>query len=51
MSQTWNKNAELEFIKRFWLRKLQPYGKRGYCEKKLTRQELLQQISSRSRET
>ena len=45
-----NEKAELEFMESYWLRKLQPFGERGYNEKRLTRQELLQLISTRSRE-
>jgi len=37
---------ELNFMEEMWLEKLQPYGERGYNEKKLTREERLQRIAA-----
>lgn len=45
-----DEKAELEFMERFWLERLQPFEERGYNQRKLSREELLRLISSRSRE-
>jgi len=37
---------ELAFMEEMWLEKLEPYGERGYNEKKLTREERLQMIAN-----
>lgn len=37
---------ELEFLEDLWLEKLQPYGKRGYIERKKTREQRLQMIAN-----
>jgi hypothetical protein len=39
-----NGRRELEFMEEMWLEKLQPYGERGYNEKKLSREERLRRI-------
>jgi hypothetical protein len=41
---------ELEFMEEMWLEKLQPYGGRGYNEKKLTREQRLQKIAENQRD-
>jgi hypothetical protein len=38
---------ELEFLEDLWLERLQPYGERGYNERKLSREEKLRRISNR----
>ena len=38
--------SELEFLEDLWLEKLQPYGDRGYNEKKKTREERLRMIAA-----
>lgn len=37
--------ADLAFLEEFWLEKLQPYGERGYNEKKIDREERLRRIA------
>ena len=37
--------AELTFLEDLWLEKLEPYGERGYNERKKTREERLRMIS------
>lgn len=37
--------AEVEFLEKLWLEKLQPFGERGYNEPKLSREERLQRIA------
>ena len=37
---------ELNFLEDLWLEKLQPFGERGYNERKMTRQERLRMISA-----
>ncbi|HEY0459339.1 MAG TPA: GIY-YIG nuclease family protein [Pyrinomonadaceae bacterium] len=37
---------ELEFLEDLWLENLQPYGERGYNERKLTREERLRMIAA-----
>ncbi len=37
---------ELEFLEDLWLENLQPYGERGYNERKKTREERLQMITA-----
>ncbi len=37
---------ELNFLEDLWLEKLQPYGERGYNERKMTREERLRMISA-----
>ncbi|HWQ36809.1 MAG TPA: GIY-YIG nuclease family protein [Blastocatellia bacterium] len=39
--------ADLAFLEELWLEKLQPYGERGYNERKKSREEKLRQIASR----
>src|SRR6185369_11331481 len=41
---------ELNFMEEMWLEKLQPYGERGYNEKKLSREERLQRIAANRKE-
>lgn len=38
-------SADLRFLEDLWLEKLEPYGPKGYNEKKKTREERLQMIS------
>ena len=38
---------ELAFLEKFWWAKLQPFGERGYNERKLSREEKLRQIAAR----
>jgi len=40
---------ELNFMEEMWLEKLQPFGDRGYNEKKLTREERLKMIADKNR--
>ena len=40
---------ELNFMEEMWLEKLNPYGERGYNEKKLTRDERLKRIAEKRR--
>lgn len=40
---------ELEFLEDLWLEKLQPFGNKGYNEKKKTREERLRMIESNRR--
>ena len=42
--------AEVEFLEKLWLEKLQPIGERGYNEPKLSRAERLQRIARKERE-
>ena len=42
--------AEVEFLEKLWLEKLQPFGERGYNEPKLSRAERLQRIARKGRE-
>ncbi|MGI8789093.1 MAG: hypothetical protein ACR2HG_15235 [Pyrinomonadaceae bacterium] len=37
---------ELNFLEDLWLEKLQPYGERGYNERKLTQEERLRMIAA-----
>ena len=41
--------ADLEFLENLWLEKLEPYGEKGYNEKKKTREERLQMIVANRR--
>ena len=41
---------ELEVLEDLWLEKLEPYGDRGYNERKKTREERLRMISERNRD-
>jgi hypothetical protein len=41
--------AELAFMEKLWLEKLQPFGDAGYNERKLSRAELLRRIGQNSR--
>jgi len=41
---------ELAFMEEMWLEKLEPYGERGYNEKKLTREERLQMIANKRKD-
>jgi hypothetical protein len=38
--------ADLEFLEDLWLEKLEPYGQKGYNEKKKTREERLRMIAA-----
>ena len=38
--------AELEFMEKLWLRELQPFGERGYNQRKLSRGEMLARIAA-----
>lgn len=40
-------STDLSFLEELWLEKLEPYGERGYNEKKKTRDEKLRLIGSR----
>ena len=40
-----NPRAEVDFLEKLWLEKLQPFGERGYNEPKLTREERLRRIA------
>jgi len=42
--------ADLEALEDLWLEKLEPYGEKGYNEKKKTREERLRMIASQNRE-
>jgi hypothetical protein len=42
---------ELNFMEEMWLEKLEPYGERGYNEKKLTREERLRKIAANRHES
>jgi hypothetical protein len=42
--------ADLEVLEDLWLEKLEPYGDKGYNEKKKTREERLRMIASQNRE-
>lgn len=42
--------AEVTFLEELWLEKLQPYGERGYNEKKLTREERLRRIAMKGKQ-
>ena len=44
-----NYSAELAFMEKLWLEKLQPFGERGYNERKLSRAELLRRIAQNSK--
>lgn len=46
----YNYAADLETLEDLWLDKLQPYGEKGYNEKKKTREERLRMIASQNRE-
>jgi hypothetical protein len=39
--------AELEFMEKLWLQELQPFGERGYNQRKLTRGEMLARIAAK----
>lgn len=42
---TYDVKADLKYFEELWLEKLQPYGTRGYNEKKKTREERLKMIA------
>ena len=42
--------AELAFLEKLWLEKLQPFGERGYNEPKLSRAELLRCMAAKETE-
>lgn len=42
--------SDLEFLEDLWLEKLEPYGDKGYNERKKTREERLRMIASQNRE-
>ncbi|MEP6818940.1 MAG: GIY-YIG nuclease family protein [bacterium] len=42
--------AEVEFLEKLWLEKLQPFGERGYNEPKLSRAQRLQRIARKETE-
>jgi len=39
--------TDLRFLEELWLEKLQPYGERGYNEKKKGREERLREIAQK----
>jgi hypothetical protein len=39
--------AELEFMEKLWLQELQPFGDRGYNQRKLSRGEMLARIAAK----
>lgn len=41
--------ADLEFLEDLWLEKLEPYGDKGYNERKKTREERLRMIAENNR--
>jgi hypothetical protein len=41
----YNYKADLEFLEDLWLEKLEPYGEKGYNERKKTREERLKMIA------
>ena len=43
--------ADLEFLEDLWLEKLEPYGDKGYNERKKTREERLRMISQKQAPT
>lgn len=47
--QHYNYRADIEFLEDLWLEKEQPYGERGYNEKKKTREERLRMIANNRR--
>jgi len=42
---TFDARRELQFMEEMWLEKLEPYGERGYNERKLSREERIRRIS------
>lgn len=44
--QKYDPSADLEVLEDLWLEKLQPYGEKGYNEKKKTREERLRMIAA-----
>ena len=42
-----DERAEVAFLEKLWLEKLQPYGDRGYNQPKLSREEQLRRIAAR----
>jgi len=42
---TFDARRELQLMEEMWLEKLEPYGERGYNEKKLSREERIRRIS------
>jgi len=42
---TFDARRELQFMEEMWLEKLEPYGERGYNERKLSREERIKRIS------
>ena len=46
----YNYKSDLEFLEDLWLEKLEPYGDRGYNERKKTREERLQMIAANRRD-
>jgi hypothetical protein len=44
-----DERAEVEFLEKLWLEKLQPFGDRGYNEPKLSREEKLRRIARKTR--
>ena len=45
----YNYSADLEMLEDLWLEKLEPYGDKGYNERKKTREERLQMIAANRR--
>ena len=45
-----NYREELDLLEKLWLDKLQPFGERGYNERKQSREERLRQIAARRRD-
>ena len=44
--QNYNYAADLEVLEDLWLEKLEPYGDKGYNERKMTREERLRMIAA-----
>jgi hypothetical protein len=43
-----DQRKELAFLEDLWLERLQPYGERGYNEKKISREERLRRIAAKN---
>lgn len=43
---TYDYKADLEFLEDLWLEKLEPYGDKGYNERKMSREERLRMIAA-----
>jgi len=47
---TYDYKADLEFLENLWLEKLEPYGEKGYNERKKTREERLRMIAANQKQ-